>query len=196
MNLEASKVYHIYNRGINKQIVFYSPENYLYFLRKVRALLMPVCNILCYTLMPNHFHFLIEATQESTELKKSGCLEIQAVSYAIQQIQSSYTKGINKQMNRKGSLFTQNVKCKCLNESNSSNYGIICFHYIHQNALAAKLVSKIEDWEFSSFKDFAGLRNGTLINKERAFYLMELNDKIFYTESYEMIHSEKIKLIK
>jgi putative transposase len=196
MNLEVGKVYHIYNRGINKQTVFHSPENYIYFLKKVRLSLMPVCNILCYTLMPNHFHFLIETTEKSVALKKSGILEIQAVSYAIQQIQSSYTKAINKQINRTGSLFTQNVKCKCLNESNVANYGTTCFHYIHQNPWIAGLVQKIEDWEFSSFRDFAKFRNGTLINKERAFYLMELNDEIFYKKSYEMIHSNKIKLIK
>jgi hypothetical protein len=146
--------------------------------------------------MPNHFHFLIETTEKSVALKKSGILEIQAVSYAIQQIQSSYTKAINKQINRTGSLFTQNVKCKCLNESNVANYGTTCFHYIHQNPWIAGLVQKIEDWEFSSFRDFAKFRNGTLINKERAFYLMELNDEIFYKKSYEMIHSNKIKLIK
>jgi REP element-mobilizing transposase RayT len=196
MNLEVGKVYHIYNRGINKQTVFHSPENYIYFLKKVRLSLMPVCNILCYTLMPNHFHFLIETTEKSVALKKSGILEIQAVSYAIQQIQSSYTKAINKQINRTGSLFTQNVKCKCLNESNVANYGTTCFHYIHQNPWIAGLVQKIEDWEFSSFRHFAKFRNGTLINKERAFYLMELNDEIFYKKSYEMIHSNKIKLIK
>jgi len=31
----------------------------------------------------------------------------------------------------------------------------------------AGLVKKAEDWKFSSAKDFAGLRNGTLCNKEK-----------------------------
>ncbi len=157
---------------------------------------MPVCNILCYTLMPNHFHILIEATTQSVELKKSGIIEIQAVSYAIQQIQSGYTKAINKQMKRTGSLFTQNVKCKCLNEGGSANYGLVCFHYIHQNPWVAGLVKKIEEWEFSSFKDLAGFRNGTLVNKERVFSLMEQSNQRLYKESYEMINPNKLKYLK
>jgi hypothetical protein len=34
--------------------------------------------------------------------------------------------------------------------------------YIHLNPVAAGLVSKAEDWEFSSYRDYLGLRNGTL----------------------------------
>ncbi len=196
MKLEVCNLYHIYNRGINKQVVFHSSENYLYFIKKMRLSLMPVCNILCYTLMPNHFHILIEATQESIITKKSGIIEIQAVSYAIQQMQSGYTKGINKQLNRTGSLFTQNVKCKCLNDESGVNYGITCFHYIHQNPWVAGLVKKIEDWEFSSFRDLAGCRNGTLVNKKRAFELMELNAEKLYKESYERINPDKFKYLK
>jgi len=30
------------------------------------------------------------------------------------------------------------------------------------------MVEHAEDWEFSSFRDFCGLRNGKLINKNRA----------------------------
>ena len=196
MNLEPEKIYHIYNRGINRQTIFYSPDNYLYFLQKVRHSLMPVCNILCYTLMPNHFHFLIEATEQSVVLKKSGIIEIQSVSYALQQVQSSYTKAINKASKRTGSLFTQNVKCKCLNESSTANYGITCFHYIHQNPWVAGLVQKIEDWEFSSFRDFIGLRNGTLINKERALSLMELTKENLYNETYQLMNSSTINKVK
>ena len=42
------------------------------------------------------------------------------------------------------------------------------FNYIHQNPTEARLTDKDEDWEFSSAKDYSGLRNGKLINKELA----------------------------
>jgi hypothetical protein len=38
--------------------------------------------------------------------------------------------------------------------------------YIHKNPVAAGLVKKPEHWEFSSYQDFAGLRNGKLPQKE------------------------------
>lgn len=60
-------------------------------------------------------------------------------------------------------------------------------HYIHQNPLKAGLVKKIEDWPYSSFLDYCGLRNGTLCKK---LLLMELTGytlKNFYSDSYNRI---------
>ena len=47
-------------------------------------------------------------------------------------------------------------------------YPQACFNYIHQNPVKAQLAVRPEDWEFSSYPDYCGARNGKLINKERA----------------------------
>jgi REP element-mobilizing transposase RayT len=188
-------MYHIYNRGINKQNIFFNDDNYLFFLTKIRQHLQPVCNILCYCLMPNHFHFLIEATNNSIIIKDNGAVKMQQLSYSLQHTLSSYTKAINKQRERTGSLFTQNTKCKNISSlDNQGNYAVQCFYYIHQNSWVAGLTGKIEDWSFSSFKDFVGLRNGTLINKERAFELLDLNTQHIYSDSYQILSKEKLAL--
>lgn len=95
----------------------------------------------------------------------------------------SYSGAIDKQENRTGSLFKPHTKAECINcfqsikpsfiQSNiliqnhlsKKQYPQICFDYIHQNPVKAKLVKNAVDWEFSSAKDYAGLRNGKLINK-------------------------------
>lgn len=46
MNLTEGKLYHVFNRGNNKQRVFFRPENYDYFLQGVRKNLLPVCDII------------------------------------------------------------------------------------------------------------------------------------------------------
>jgi putative transposase len=48
------------------------------------------------------------------------------------------------------------------------DYPQVCFNYIHNNPVKAKLVQKVEEWEFSSAMDYAGLRKGKLINKKTA----------------------------
>ena len=48
--------------------------------------------------------------------------------------------------------------------------------------MKAKLVYKMEDWEYSSFKDYCGKRNGTLINKDRAIQLLDLDMNMFYKD--------------
>lgn len=58
LKLEPNKYYHIYNRGNNKERLFYSPDNYEYFLSKFNHHCFHVFNTYCYCLMSNHFHFL------------------------------------------------------------------------------------------------------------------------------------------
>ena len=99
---------------------------------------------------------------------------------------SSYTQAINKQERKTGSLFQQNTKSKCL-DGQDVNYALVAFHYVHQNALKAGLVSRMEDWPNSSFQDYAGLRNGTLCNKQLAMKLLGLSQETFYNDSYAEI---------
>lgn len=100
----------------------------------------------------------------------------------------SYTRAINKPRNRSGKLFREATKAECVTCTNNitpsfyntnsgtqinilnpeKQYPEICFHYIHQNPVVAKLVGKTTDWEFSSARDYAGSRNGKLVNKEIA----------------------------
>ncbi len=100
---------------------------------------------------------------------------------------ASYTRAINKQFNFSGSLFRSETKAVCLTEINgispawTTSMGItqitvhdpdldypnVCFNYILNNPVKDRLVEKPEDWEFSSFADCIGNRNGSLISKKR-----------------------------
>ncbi len=50
--------YHIYNRGNNKENIFYQPKNYDYFLRKYKDYMAPWLDTYVYCLLPNHFHLV------------------------------------------------------------------------------------------------------------------------------------------
>jgi len=99
----------------------------------------------------------------------------------------SYTRAINIQENRTGGLFREETKAICLNEIRGvasdwyTDFGVtfmkieipalqymqVCFNYIHNNPVKARLVKNREDWEFSSYADIIGLRNGKLIERSR-----------------------------
>ena len=99
----------------------------------------------------------------------------------------SYTRAYNIQQKQTGSLFRKKTKAECLTAYNGitpsfyntefgtimnitdpeKEYPQICFNYIHYNPVKAGLVKSAEDWEFSSFQDICGMRNGKLINRER-----------------------------
>ena len=151
MHFEANRLYHIYNQGNNKQLLFYSRDNYIYFLKLYQKFVSNNGDLLAYCLMPNHFHFLINTTENSIRTKTVGSLQLTELSNGIRMLLSSFSSAINKQENMTGSLFRQKTQAKLL-ENESVNYPFICFHYIHQNPMKAGLVSRLEDWEFSSLQ--------------------------------------------
>ena len=57
---KSNNYYHIYNRGNNRQKIFFERDNYLYFLTKLREhLIENELEIVAYCLMPNHYHLLV-----------------------------------------------------------------------------------------------------------------------------------------
>ena len=197
--MEPKTFHHIYNRGNNRLPLFFTRENYLYFLRKVRKYLLPHVEVTAYCLMPNHFHPLVYSKPGLVPKGFSNDLRIML---------RSYTRAINNQEKRTGSLFQQHTKIKPLEESDSShtmirshsmtgdddNYPFICFHYIHQNPMTAGLVKRMEDWEMSSFGDYAGLKSNSFCNKKLAFELLEIPEShdLFVDQSYKILKSHTI----
>jgi len=68
MQFATDHIYHIYNRGNNAQPIFFSRENYLFFLKKVRKHILPHADILAWCLMPNHFHFMVYVKKVKVEV--------------------------------------------------------------------------------------------------------------------------------
>ena len=197
MHFIEGQFYHIYNKGNNSQKIFYERDNYIFSLRKIRTHLCPHVDVLSYCLMPNHFHFLVyvpvepsqnepqihvanfEKTYTLAELRatEERGLEENPINKSIRDgiavILRSYTRAMNKRYKRPGSLFQQKTKAKDLSQKDI-NYPFVCFHYIHQNPIKSKLVKNPGDWEFSSYRDHAGMRNGILCNLQVASELLDI----------------------
>jgi REP element-mobilizing transposase RayT len=153
MELYPNTYYHLYNRTNGNEPLFRARENYLYFLKKYRFYLNADCSTLAYCLMPTHFHAFIFVKPEATP----------TLSKKIGTLLSSYTQGYNKTYKRHGNLFQQHSKAKPVD---SSDYAAALVAYIHNNPVRSGLVALPEEWEFSSYQDYCGLRNGTLAQKD------------------------------
>ena len=116
-------IYHVFNQGNNRQTTFFSPENYEYFLRKVKQLIIPHASFFAYCLMPNRFHFLLKSKDRGMELGRSPKLpssntelhrepRMQLLSQGFRSLLSSYTQAINRQEGRIGSLWRSKTKIK------------------------------------------------------------------------------------
>ena len=150
--IASGHFYHIYNRGVNRESIFFHEENWLFFLRRLRHYFdRDLATIQSYCLMPNHFHLLVHVTCDDFGRTVMHPFTV------------SYTKAINKQQNRVGSLFQGPFQARCVSRDADL---IHLSRYIHMNPVQANLVSAPEMWEYSSYRDYIGLRTGTLPSTE------------------------------
>ncbi|MCF6297871.1 MAG: hypothetical protein L3J08_07805 [Flavobacteriaceae bacterium] len=191
MEFKKGYLYHVYNQENKRQEIFFNKENYLLFLKKIETYILPYADVLSWCLMPNHFHLLIlvneiELYSDLHVVTRNYSLNARSLNNSIAIMLRSYTRAINHQEKRSGSLFRESTKTECVNcfkgvklsfsQSDISLYNLIsekqypqiCFNYIHDNPVKAGLVRDKIDWEFSSAMDYFSLRYGGLVNKKIA----------------------------
>jgi putative transposase len=164
----------------------------------MRKELFDYFNFLAYCLMPNHFHFLVytkENLNESSDVFESSGDYSFRISKQIAILLRSYTRAINIQEERTGSLFQQKTKAKCLNDLNNSrnNYIKTCFFYIHQNPFTAGLVSRLEDWKYSSLQEYCGQSSVSLCNQSLAFEMINFDRNNLVEQTYAAINERNLK---
>ena len=179
--------YHIFNRGNNRQKIFFNDANYQFFIQKLRNYISPQCSILAYCLMPNHFHVLLYTRDNELQMIPSG--RMQVLERKIGTLQSSYTRAINKQEVKTGSLFQSAAKTLELD----SNHAFACFHYIHQKPVKAKLVQSMDEWSYSSYRDYLYPDRKSLCDRSKSYEFLEVpgNPERFVKQSLDVIIDEK-----
>ena len=137
---------------MNRGLIFFEDENYLFFIRNLERYLSLVMDIIAYYLMPTHYHLLIcvkenENVMYSEEVPDFSKEKHSSITKAIQRFSISYTKAVNKRYERVGPLFQGSYQAKLIKGISHSKRII---PYIHENPVQAGLVNIASDWEFSS----------------------------------------------
>jgi putative transposase len=181
---EPEKYYHVYNHGNGNDNIFRNDDNYYYFLRKYGEYLSPILDTYAYCLMPNHFHFLVRIKSEEellktvkrqppqglealagvgkpTEVNNINLSKI--VSQHFSNFLNGYTQAFNKQYERKGSLFLDNIRRKTVE---TEYYFTQLIFYIHNNPVHHGFTKDLADWKFSSYWAFL-LNKETKLQKEQ-----------------------------
>ena len=123
---------------------------------------------------------------------------MQELPYRIGVLLSSYSQAINKQNNTTGSLFQQKTKAKCITARDAQSgltgdYLVTCMHYIHQNPWKANLADRLEDWKYSSFREYIGMPGLLPCNKEILLSMTAYDTATFYADSYAVLDTEELE---
>lgn len=167
--------YHIYNRGVNGENIFFEERNYEHFMNLYSKYIEPVCDLFAYCLLRNHFHISVrtKSEEEIVEYRKTLRVSLaigrqaqqggpanqeagqsekplgsQFVSDQFSNFFNAYAKAINKAYGRTGSLF-QHPFGRVPITSDRRFWNVIA--YIHQNPQKHKFVKDFREWKYSSY---------------------------------------------
>ncbi|WP_439130164.1 transposase [Polaribacter sp.] len=172
--IKLDQYYHIYNRGINSENLFYSEDNYRHFLKLYKKYIYPIAETFAWCLLKNHFHLLIKIKNEEEICKTFSINSDKATKKPSQQFSNlfnAYAQAINKKYNRHGSLFEAPFKRKQIkNEKYLKNLIL----YIHNNPIQHNFVEKLSSYKWSSYNSIISEKK-TLIERKKV--IDYFNDK-------------------
>jgi putative transposase len=183
--------YHVYNRGHNKDLLFFDEDDYRFFcfllqrcfgpvqLKTSRGKVLPwfgdrvVLNAFC--LMPNHFHLLLHQGEDKT-----------AVSKVMQSLATTYSMYLNSKYQRRGSIFESVFKASpILNEA----YLQHITRYIHLNP------KNYQVWPHSSYSDYLGAGHNHWVAKHEILDLFDTADQYAtFVDDYKSLRDELANL--
>jgi len=153
----------------------------------------PLVKILCYCLVPNHFHLLLK------EIREGG------VSRFMQKLGIGFAKYFNIKYNENGNLFEGSYKGKTVEGQKYLEYLSVYIQIINilrvypggiRESLRNldKFLKFAEEYPFSSYRDYIGLRKSLIIDKD-------VLGGIFTPERYkkfvrDTIENKKYELLK
>ena len=147
---DFEKFYHVFNRSNNKETVFLTGDNYVFFLKKFDKYLGDYLHVYSYCLLPNHFHFLVQVKSEAdiTTLLNGATVDA-VITEQFRMLFISYSMAFNKQQFRNGNLFHRRFKRLTVD---SDVYFTQLIYYIHLNPVKHGLTHDYSNYRWSSYR--------------------------------------------
>jgi putative transposase len=171
-------IYHIMWRGANRQEIFHDDEDWPSFIEILKKYKVN-CGLFVFAwcLMNNHVHLLIKEGNED-------------ISVSMKRIGVCYVRYYNFKYKTTGHLFQDRFKSEPVEDR---KYLFTVVRYIHQNPLKAGMVSKVDEWQWSSCRDYYGmnLNPGKLLDEDYILTKISADKKIAIERFKEF--NERIK---
>ncbi len=200
---ESNAYYHIYNRGVDKGLIFRDDKDYKTFLSFLKiyislqgeSLKVPPSRKLknyygeielhCFCLMPNHFHLLVRQNTDH------------GIDHFMRSLSTKYVRYFNSHYHRIGPLFQGPYKAVQVQTDNQLVY---LSKYIHRNVLDLSPYKesprRLREYTYSSYGNY--LENFTqswVQTKAILSYFSRTVQDLSYESFVEQSHTDDIKVI-
>ncbi len=151
----AGGIYHVFNRGNNRRVLFDTKLDFECFMAILRAGMdREGIKIYHYCLMTNHYHFLIQI--ENAE----------SLARFMHWTQLGYARYFKKKYQTTGHVFEERYRSPRIAEE---SYYLQCGRYIERNPVKAKMVARAEDYPYSSARYYVKGQGDFLVS-ENLYY--------------------------
>jgi REP-associated tyrosine transposase len=170
--------FHIYNRGVNRNQIFFGEEDYRYCLSLLKKYAETYyMTIIAYCLMPNHYHFILRQNSDKS------------ISQFIGVVFNAYVQSLNKKYSRVGTLFEGRFKNTHID---NENYILQLCRYLHLNTLKGRIVDAPEEWPYSDYNDWIAKRSLIQFDSNiMSSYFKDPNDYRKYVMEYNTSDEER-----
>lgn len=132
---EEGGVYHVIQRGNNREHVFGDDKDKDYLTGQLSLLCMSsVCQVYGFVIMGNHYHLILKTSTEP----------LQSIMHRLNLL---YSKYYNRKYERSGHVFQGPYKAYLVRDE---SYILALVRYIHQNPVRAGICRKVEEYRWSS----------------------------------------------
>jgi len=169
--VDAQGLYHVVSRGNNRATIFKDDNDFEKYLLLVQSYKKKYAfDLYAYCLMNNHVHLLIETDREGI------------LSKAMQGLNLSYALWFKVRYNWVGHLWQGRFKSYIVDKE---KYLWACVRYIALNPVKAGIVSKPEEYRWSSYRFLLERRPTDLIDWKKLGERLELNVTVSDVEAYQ-----------
>lgn len=147
--------HHIVQRGHSRNAVFFTEfdrADYLATLQECRDHF--ALRVYGYCLMTNHVHLIVDPGHDARRL-----------SMLMKRLAGRHSRRMNRLLQRSGSLWESRFHCSPIE---TDRYLLTCGRYVDQNPVRARIVARLEDFAWSSYRARAGFDEGSWLDEDPA----------------------------
>ena len=145
-------IYHVLNRGNNRQVIFAEESDYLHYLNILKKYKEKFnFKLFAYCLMTNHIHLLIKTPANGT------------ISEIMKAITIAHTRHYHHKYNASGHIWQGRFKSPVVS---CDEYLLTLMRYIEQNPVRAGIASQPKEYPFSSYCANIRIEEDALVDKE------------------------------